>query len=58
MIAENVMSKFAPPSGFLNTYSSPKKGLPRGLNALPNHIPPLDFNTRGMSHSRLRYVCH
>src|SRR6266567_518522 len=53
LVVENVASKFSPPTGFLNTYQSPKKGTPRGPVILPNHIAPLDFNTRGMSLSVL-----
>jgi hypothetical protein len=51
ILAENVASKFAPPTGFLNTYQSPKKGTSRGPIVLPNYIAPLDFDTKGMSPS-------
>ena len=51
ILAENVASKFAPPTGFLNTYQSPKKGTSRGPTVLPNYIAPLDFDTQSMSPS-------
>ena len=51
MIADNIASKFSPPTSFLNTYSSPKKGLPRSQIRLPNYIGPLDFAKKGVSFS-------
>ncbi|KIM40844.1 hypothetical protein M413DRAFT_27974 [Hebeloma cylindrosporum] len=43
--SENIASQYATPNGFLNTYTSPKKGTSKAPIVLPNYIAPLDFET-------------